>query len=425
MKAGESDGNAVVAFWRGAALFLVIWLVYTALHSGETVTDTLMPSMLIPNIAQGHWFDLSHTRVGIDLLKEQPLYYMERPGYGLVGIYPIGMTLLVAPLQALFWVVASCVGMEVSVASPGFAQTRFILEKLTASGLSAGAAVFVYGSLRCVVQPRLAGAVVGIYILGSSSVSLLAQGLWQQTGINLLTSIMLFFLLSSRDHPTRLHEALFFAAVGMLFSVRPTALLWSFFFTLGYWRLFGRPSLIGVVSGALGALPALVWNITIFGNLIGGYATTMSLTFDWNLSEWASRVIPILFSARKGLLVFNPLTLGCAFIWFYRARLEHRVRVVASLMLCAELCNIAINMTNPNWHGGWGFGPRYTVDSLGLMFVLSAISVARIRERFPSLTSAAITVIALWSVTLNIFGAIGDRLGTHALLTFHQRMLMP
>lgn len=425
MEARESEMRVMAAFWPSAALFFLIWLVYAALYSSETVADTLMPSMLIPNIMQGYWVDLSHARVGIDLLKEQPFYYLETQKYGLVGIYPIGMTLLAAPLQAVFWAVARFMEMEVSVVSRGFAQTRFILEKLTASCLSAAAALFVYGSLLRVVQPRLASVLAGIYILGSSSVSLLSQGLWQQTGVNLLSSIMLFFLLSSRDRPARLHEALFFIAVGLLFSVRPTALLWSFFFTLGYWRLFGRPSLIGVLSGALGALPALVWNITIFGDPIGGYLAITSLNFDWNISEWASRMIPILFSTRKGLLVFNPLLFGVALIWFYRARLEHRVRVIVSLLLCAEVCNLLINATSPNWHGGRGFGPRYMVDSLGLMFVLSAISIAQIRERFPQLTSATITAIALWSIILNIFGAVGDRLGAEALAGLHQRVLMP
>jgi hypothetical protein len=135
--------------------FFSISFVYVLLRGTETVADTLMPSMLVPNIAQGYGIDLSHMRVGIDLLRDQPLYYWSTPRYGLVGIYPIGMAILVAPLQALLWALAYCVGMEVSVVSPQFAQTRFIFEKLTASCLASLTALHVYKSLRHMVQKRI------------------------------------------------------------------------------------------------------------------------------------------------------------------------------------------------------------------------------------------------------------------------------
>jgi hypothetical protein len=417
--------NTRMTFWLQVLAFFSISFVYVLLRGTETVADTLMPSMLVPNIAQGYGIDLSRMRVGIDLLKDQPLYYWSTPKYGLVGIYPIGMAILVAPLQAFLWALAYCLGMEVSVVSPQFAQTRFILEKLTASCLAAVTALYVYRSLRAVIQRRFAICIVSLYLVGSSSLSLLAQGLWQQTGVNLLTSMLLYFLLSRRERPTISREVAFFAAIGFLFAVRPTAVVWSVFFASVYWKVYGRPSIAGVLSAVFAALPALAWNITIFGRPLGGYATVRSVVFDLDPGQCLSRLGLILFSAHKGLFVFNPFSFWIVFLWFYRKRLEGRLQFIVVALLCAELCSLALCSTNPTWHGGRGFGPRYMTESLGVLFVLSAIAISHVRERFSRTSTLGFTVVALYSVALNVFGAIGARLNSPALVDLHQRMLLP
>jgi hypothetical protein len=414
-----------MTFWLKVLAFLSITLVYTILRSAETVTDTLMPSMLVPNIAQGYGVDLSRVQIGINLLRDQPLYYWETRRFGLVGMYPIGMALLVAPLQALLWALADLTGMEVSVVSSQFAQTRYILEKITSSCIETLAALYVFGSLRLLIRHGHAILVTALYILGSSSVSLLAQGLWQQTGINLLTSMLLFFLLSHRERPSFSREILFFAAIGFLFAIRPTSIVWSVFFAGAYWVTFGRPSLAGLLAAGLAMCPALCWNIAIFGHPIGGYAVTRAVNFDWNPREWAARVLPILFSSHKGLLVFNPFLWCLVPLWLCRKRLESRLHAIVVTLLCAELCNFALCCTNPNWHAGRGFGPRYMAESLGVLFVLSAIGISHVRERFPRVTKVGVAIVAMYSVTLHVFGAIGARLDSEALIDLHQRMLMP
>jgi hypothetical protein len=413
------------AFWRHVGAFLMIWAVYTLLHSGETVADTLMSSVFIPVLAQGYGVDLSHIQVGIDLLREQPFYYWQVPSVGMIGMYPIGMTLLVAPLQALFWWIASGLGMEVSVLSPDFAQTRYLLEKLTASSVAALAAVFVYKSLLVVVSRRTAILFATLYTLGSNSLSLLAQGLWQQAGVNLLTSVILYLVLSRRARPSTLQEVLFFSAVGFLFSIRPTAIIWSVAFIVLYWRLFGRPYRVSILAALLAVVPALAWNILIFEHPLGGYAVTRVVNFDWNVSEWLYRAILILFSLQKGLLIFNPLVFGIFFVWLFREQLESRLKLLMIALLLAELCSLALCATNPNWHGGRGFGPRYVVDSLGVMTVLSALAFHHAKERWPRSMTAACLLVSLYSIPLHIYGAVGASLPIQALVDLHQRLLMP
>jgi hypothetical protein len=182
---------------------------------------------------------------------------------------------------------------------------------------------------------------------------------------------------------------------------------------------------VGVLSAVLVTLPALVWNIMIFGGPLGGYATVQSVVLDLDPGQWLLRLALILFSEHKGLFVFNPFLLGIIFLWFYRKRLENRLQFIVVALLCAELCDLALCATNPTWHGGRGFGPRYMVESLGVLFVLSAIAISHVRERFPRTTTVGLAIVAAYSITLNVFGAIGARLDSQVLVDLHQRILMP
>ena len=411
--------------WPQSLAFCTIWILYILLHSGETVTDTLMASTLVPNLAQGHGIDLSKALLGSDLLRDQPAYYVMLSSYGLVGIYPVGMVLLAAPLQAALWLLAYLMGLEVSVDSPYFTPTRFIIEKISASFLVALTGISVYQSLRLLVPRAYAAALSFVYIFGSGALSLLAQGLWQQTGINLLCVLLLHFLLM-RDQPvTKRNEAAFFGALGFLFSIRPTTVVWGIFFGLSFWRLFGRPSWIAVASACTGILPGLVWNLSLFGEPLGGYAVTSAPVLNAEPIACAERVWRILFGGHKGLLVLNPLLAGLFLAPLALPALDQRYRTVLAPLLVSILCNLLLCSTNPSWHGGRGFGPRYMLDGLGIAFVLSGVGIANAAKHLPRVAAGLVGIAGAYSIVLNLVGAIGSRLRGPWLVELHQRMLLP
>lgn len=411
--------------WPGAALFLLLWISYILLRSGETVTDTLMASILVPNLAQGHGIDLSHAQVGTDLLRDQPAYYFLRPPYGLVGIYPVGMVLLAAPLQVILWLSAFLVGLDVSVLSAGFGPTRFLLEKISAGFLVAASGLATYRCLKLLVPPAYAVALSLFYLFGSGALSVLAQGLWQQTGVNLVCIVLLHFLLARRTPPSRLNEAAFFAALGFLFSIRPTAAVWGFFFALSFWRCFGRPSWIAAASACVGVLPGLAWNLALFGHPLGGYAVTPVEVFDADPAACAGRAWLILFGWHKGLITMNPLLVGMFLAPLAIPTLVPRYRKALSPLVFAMACSLLLCSTNPSWHGGRSFGPRYMLDGLGVGFVLAAVGIAHAAARFPRLTASTAGFAGVCSLGLHIFGAIGARLQHPWLVELHQRWLLP
>ncbi len=412
------------ALWRSIALCLV-WVMYLALHSQETIADTITPSVLVPLLAQGYGIDLSHARLGIDLLREQSSYYWVVPGYGLVGWFPLGMSLLAAPLQVLFWALAYFSGFDVSVTGGDFASIRFGIEKLSAAFLAALTVVYVYRTVMVFTSKRWALFIGFVYAFGSGSLSLLAQGLWQHTGINLVCVLMARFLLVYRGAPTVLQEGAFYLAAGALFSIRPTALIWSVGLCCAFVAIFRRPSLVAACSFVLGVLPALMWNLTLYGHPLGGYAVGDVSNFDWSFIEWARRFGLTLFSTRKGFLSFHPFLLFIVLAPFALGRLDKSSRIVVTVLLVLELSNIILCSTNPNWHGGRGFGPRYTLDGLGVAFILSGLGVAFGSARWPSATTVVAVLVGLFSLALHVFGAIGARLSDAGLVALQQQMMLP
>jgi hypothetical protein len=411
--------------WSAVALCGCIWLLYVTMHNGETITDSLMASTLIPCLFQGHGVDLSAANVGIDLVAAQPYYYWKSSRYGLIGIYPIGMSLLAAPIQILLWFLASAGGLDISLGSPFFNHTRSIIEKISASFLAAAAVLPLVWSLRLVVSRSTTNVVAAIYIFASSSLSLLAQGLWQQTGINLITISLLYSLLRNPKPLVNWSAALYFFALGFLFTIRPTAVMWSGFFALLYFRVGGRPSVRAVIGCALGLLPGVMWNVAVHGHLLGGYVVTPISSFDWHAENWLSRLGPMLLSPHKGLLIFNPLLLGVACCIVTLRRLEARTRMVVGTLLIAALCQLLLCLSNPNWHGGRGFGPRYLVEDLAVWFLLAAIGIDSVSSRFPQVSRCVVILVGAYSLVLHMFGAIGGRVDEPTIRGIHESMMLP
>lgn len=421
----NQDANGDQLSFREVAFpFLALWLAYGVLWSAETVADTVMASVFIPNIAQGFGLDLSAAHLGIDLAKDQPDYYFRIPDYGLVGIYPVGICLLAAPIQGFFWLLAWVLGLNISVTADQFAHTRFSIEKLSATLLVSVSVVCVYRTLRGLVPQKWALCVSMVYAFGSGSVSLLAQGLWQQTGVNLINALLCYCVVSKRFVNTRTREFLFFLAVGFLVSIRPTAVVWSVCLAACFFVRFGRPSRAALVACLLGIAPSIVWNLLLFGHLLGGYGVTPVPTFDFAVLSWVERIFLIIGSPLKGLLVFNPLLVGSLFVVSARGFQRGRGEVFL-ILLVGELVYVVLCATNPNWHGGRGFGPRYMLDGLAIGFILAGVGLSHVARTYPKAAMGFVGLAGVYSVLVNVFGAIGSRLSDPWLVSLHQRLLMP
>jgi|GEM_PF-4147694 len=411
--------------WRGVGIFCCLWLALFSLRSSWTVEDTIVTSTLIPTIAQGHGVDLSVVPFGLGIDDPKDLCFFKDASGRILPVHPIGMAVLSAPIQGLIWCAAWLSGAPVDVTTREFLPTRLIVEKLTASFFAALAVVYLYWTLRLFVPRNIALGVAALYAFSSSSLSVLSQGLWPHTGINLILIYLTYLLLRYEAPLDRRREYLFFLALGLLCGIRLTAIPFAGVFALAFLALVGKPRITSLCIGAAALLPVVLWNVVLFQHILGGYLHVKNKLVEFKLSESITRLKQILFSYHRGLLVFNPFLLFIP--WAYRPLqgLPRRQRIVFAALAACIVGHYLLCSTNPEWHGGYTFGPRYMLDVLAPAFLLAGIGFSVIHSKVPRLATISIMLIAAASATLHLFGVLGDQLPSTELNALYRRFLMP
>ncbi len=334
--------------------------------------------------------------------------------------------------------------------------------KVTASLLTAGAAVFIFLTMRRFVPslPAALGALA--FGLGTCAWTLSSQALWQQTPYLFFLSLGVWWLAGVEARP---RDALYCgAAFGMATLCRPTGaipvalvglyLLWlapprfvrstldlvvENAIDLGvasprFLRVFGAAP--GGVSGqgegrpnppsapplltsyVLGGLPFAVllgtYNAYYFGNpLIFGqeivadaFATSKGAAGVWQ-TPITEGLAGLLFSPSRGLMVYSPIMVF-GFIGAVWAWKTPRKFALLILLQIAVLLQFAVAATWYDWWGGWSYGPRPIVDAgvfltlLMIPVINRVMSVRWMRGVFVALLlySVAVQVIGAWTCNL-------------------------
>lgn len=410
---------------RAWGAFCGVWLSIFALRSSWTVEDTLFNSILIPAFLQERAMNVGTIPFVFDLLRPDDLCFVKDASGRILPVHPVGMLVFAAPIQVTLWIAAWMSGASVDVTTTDFIQTRFLVEKLSASLLTTLSVFYLHFTLVMFVPYRTSIALSALYTFGSSSLSTLSQGLWPHTGINLILIYLAYSLLRENAVMTRARECIFFGALGMLCSIRPTAIPFAAIFGLAYLIRFGCPRLGSFFAGLLTIIPTLWWNLALFQHVLGGYTHFAHRRIDIQPTHILSRLQLILFSPYRGLLIFNPFLIFS--LWSYkplRALPTHRRTIFVALGSCI-LCHYFLCSTNPEWHGGYTFGPRYMLDVLAPSFLIAGIGYNSVLSRFPKLTDTITVLIVVLSVALHMFGVLGDRLPLVALNDLYRRLLVP
>lgn len=417
--------NLPLLRWRAIGAFCLLWLSLFTLRSSWTVEDTILNSTLIPNILQGHGVDFSSIPFGLNFESSDDLCFVKDASGRMLPVHPIGMLILSAPIQMIVWLAAWISGAVLDVTDPSFLATRLAVEKLSAAFLTALSVCYLYRTLVIFVPIQMSLVIAALYTFGSSSLSMLSQGLWPHTGINFLLVYLSHLLLRQEGQVTRGSELLFFAALGILCGIRPTAIPFAGIFALVFVSLFGRPRISAILVGLLMLLPAIVWNIALFHNILGGYIHFAYRRVELGVYQCLSRLELILFSPKRGLITFNPFLVFA--LWAHKpihALPPKRRTVLVGLVACV-VCHYLLCSTNPEWHGGYSFGPRYMLDVLAPCFLVAAIGFNAIHTRLPRISDVALVLIMLLSVALHIFGVSGDQLPAATLRDTYQSLLVP
>ncbi len=379
----------------GASLLLFLVLLGAYLANGRVLpSGDSLPARYLP------WSLLRHGTFTLDpfpalyedarawapLVDGLPYFVRRHDGHYLSSYSP-GPGLVALPIHA----VPVLAGAPVTWAPA--------LEKLAASVITAFSAVLVFLSLGRLVSGRWAIGLTLVYGLGTSSLSVSSQALWQQGPTQLFVALLVWAVTGPID---RRHIAVAGLAMATAAAIRGSNAL--LVLPVGLWLLWRYPRAAPWL--ALGAVPpvaaVLLYNLYYFGSPAPGGARLTTVPF-WALftqTPFLEGFAGVLASPARGLFVYSPVLLvsiaGAALAW------RNGPPVLRPLSVGAGLLVLLVSKW-AMWWGGHSWGPRLLADALPIFAVLLAPAVRRLATRAAFV--AAFWLLAILSIGAHALGA--------------------
>jgi hypothetical protein len=379
-----------------ALLFMLVLAAYLA--NGRTIGagDTL-PARYLP------WSILQHRSMTLDpfptlydaaavrafpVLDGIPYYLLRRSGH-YVSAYSPGPGVLALPVYALPILLG---------ARPDTAWAAG-LEKLSAALITALSAVLLFAALRRLVSDGWALGIALIYALGTSSLSISSQALWQHGPSQLFLTLLIYCLVRGLGEERFLAYAGF--AISAAGAMRTTDLI--LVLPVALWIVFTHRALIPrfVLWSLLPAAGMLLYNVLLFQPLAFAVGhTTVPLWALFSQVPLHEGLAGILVSPGRGLFVYSPVLLfsiiGATAVW------RRGPWAFRALSLGLPLIAVIVGKWFL-WWGGHSWGPRLLADTTPILcFFLYPL--AGLLSRRPVL-KATFIALAVLSVAAHGLGA--------------------
>lgn len=339
--------------------------------------------------------------------------YAERSRGRAVSRYPVGPTLLAAPLVApqVLALDALRPGWEHQGASTLLRCDR--MAKNASAILSALAVVLSWSLLRALGLPRgpsLISALLAAF--GSGYWPVASQALWQHGPAVFCLAASMRLLVDPAPSLTRMSLA--GALSALLVACRPIDLVFSA--SLALWVLFRcpRPARWAFfVPAFLGACALASYNLYFFDTLTGGYARIEQMhpwahgtrgTFTGSL---LSGGLGTLLSPSHGLWIHWPwtaLATAALLVPEVRTRLLQSGAGLLGWLSLAIIPNFALLATYSCWWGGHCFGPRFWIDAVPIFVVWLAFALDSTLTRRSPAWRIAFSAAAILSLSTQLAG---------------------
>lgn len=320
-------------------------------------------------------------------------YYLQESGGHYLSDYPVGAALMALPFYA------PSIACGVSPSSRIFSE----LEKISAATLVALSALLLYMAAVRVTANWMAMLLTLIYALGTTSLSVSSQALWQHGPAQLALAAAIYCLVRARDDPrwagyaglplafeviTRPPDALIAAPLGLYVIISYRREIWMF---------------IAATTPPL--LFQLWYNAAYFGTPFRMQFLAHPQAEGGQTAAWttplAKGLALVLLSPGRGLFFYSPIfvlsTIGLALAWRRNGDLLLRylgAGVILSILMVAKWRTSS---------GGESFGPRLLADLSPIMAFAMAPLADSIRNR--RVLAVAFGLLGAWSIAANASGA--------------------
>lgn len=379
------------SMWRGVGLWLALLAAY--LGNGENLgTGDTLPARQLPlSILRSGNFYLDDFSAQY---KQAALHSVELVNDHWVSSYPVGAPLLSLP----FYVPAVMAGIRND--SPLLAT----LEKLSASCIVGLSVLVLVLAIRRLTRDRSALLIGLLYGLGTSSLSMSSQALWQHGASQLALSFTLYCLARGVQQPHWVAWAGFPLAFAVL--CRPTNVLFALPIVLYVLFHHTRRALPFFLTGVPVGAFLLWYNLTYFSEPFHSQFP-IHRSHLWVTPLWEG-FAGLLVSPGRGLFAYSPFLLFS--IWGFAKAWRSRSTDPAHVLLRYSSVGIAfVVLVHCKWWSWWGgvcYGPRLLADilppmCLGMYPVMELLLVSRQWRR-------VVATLAVWSVLAHFQGAYWD-----------------
>lgn len=185
---------------------------------------------------------------------------------------------------------------------------------------------------------------------------------------------------------------------------------------LGLWALIRSPARLRVAVGAVvSLLPLAFYRQLCFGSPL---PPGMEGGLDRDPAEIFEAFVGVTVSPFRGLFFSSPgLLLGLAGLAAWAACRRRRPSSVALLALTAG--GVAANVLFRDWHGGWGFGPRFLIPVIPFLALPATTALRRFPRAGGALVALSATTVFLATAVdpqTPLGARLADRPGRPALL---------
>jgi len=399
----------IIEFIKKHELFCIFCLVYLVYNiNGRTMGagDTIPASLLPFSILENHNLYLDQFYNYFESNSLLPFFAKEIDGH-LLSVYPIVTPILITPLYVLPFLFLKSAHIPIDMLNPGFVLIVSIMEKLAVSLIASLSVIFVFLSVKELINKRTAIIVALIFAFATNTWATSSQAFWQHGLIELLLAVSIYLILMNEKHASdKIIISLGIISGLFIFNRSADSIL---LIPMILYILALRDQRIIYYFGAmaLAGTPFLFYNLHYFGNLFGGY-NVMATQIHFN-SEAIIGFVGLLVSPSRGIFIYTPIMLFSIVGYFKIFKLSNNsVKNFLFASGFSVLGQILLYGAFICWWAGWSYGPRFLTGMLPLLAMFLGLYIKDIsfdiKNRKKLLIVGVFSVLLIWSIFAQIVG---------------------
>jgi hypothetical protein len=256
----------------------------------------------------------------------------------------------------------------------------------------------------------------------------------QASAFALLASFLLIRGTSPRFVGLRLVLAGFLTALGSVIELQlaPVSAILGLYLLIEVLNRRYRPGGLGlfVVGAAIPTLAMLVYNQVAFGSpwemgyfhhVTFAYVHHRGNPLGLRSPDWR-KLGPLLCGRYRGLLFYAPILILALPGWILLLLRRRWSLAIVSLLVCASV--LLVNLSYPEWTGGWSTGPRLLLPLIPFaMIPVAALLGAGGRSR-RAVTWIAAALALIGGVEMLLFQGAGARIPNEAVVAGRGRVVL-